>query len=80
MEYNMEGTTVRGIGYPVPVDEKSRLPSTVSKQPQASSAECQAEEHGHTTGISVYEYEYKTPNEKLLWIVLRQAEIKTKTL
>jgi len=49
----MEGTTVRGIGYPVPVDEKSRLPSTVSKQPQASSAECQAEEHGHTTGISV---------------------------
>jgi len=39
-----------------------------------SSAEFQA------TDISVYEYEPKMPNEKLLWNILRQAETKIKTL
>jgi hypothetical protein len=40
----------------------------------------QAEEHSHATNISLYEYEPKTPNEKLLWNVWKQVEIKNEVL
>jgi hypothetical protein len=40
--------------------------------------ECQAEERS-ATGISIYEFEHKTPNEKFLWNAWKQAGNKNKT-
>jgi len=63
MEHNMEETTVQRIEYPISIDEKNRRAGSprrsVSNCPM-SSAECQAEEYNHATGISVYEYELKS--------------------
>jgi hypothetical protein len=43
------------------------------------SAECQSEKRNFATDISIYEFEPKTLNEKFLWDVWKQVEIKNKT-
>jgi len=60
MKHNMEETTVQGIAYPVPVNERSeRVTLTLSKQP-LNILSGQPEEHRYAIEISIYEYEFKS--------------------